>query len=67
MAGGSAMAGEVGSEMGRVDARAAEVQEEAEAQRIAAILAEIDKLLEGFDDRLAAVNRRLDLVLDRRA
>lgn len=42
-------------------------EEAAEARRIAAVLAEIDRLLEGFDDRLAAVNRRLDLVLERRA
>jgi hypothetical protein len=35
--------------------------------RIAGLGADIERLLEGFDDRLAAVNRRLDRVLERRA
>lgn len=37
------------------------------SNRIAGLEAEIERLLEGFDDRLAVVNRRLDRVLDRRA
>ena len=36
------------------------------ADRLADFEAQIERLLEGFDDRLALVNRRLDRVLERR-
>lgn len=49
-------------EISRSMAAAAEVP-----NRIAGLETEIDRLLEGFEDRLAVVNRRLDRVLERRA
>jgi hypothetical protein len=41
--------------------------DQAEREAVAAIAAEIDRLLEGFEARLEAVNRRLDHVLERQA
>jgi hypothetical protein len=62
----------IGRELSRKASRYEEISRSIAASmessdRISDIETEIERLLEGFDDRLSVVNRRLDRVLDRRA